>query len=182
MTAGARARVRPAAIAAAAVAIEWARVLGMRQSPVTAGALGGLALALLAAGAPPGRLGLEPGRLLPRLLGGLALAAVLLFPAAVRWTGQPPLGGWFAAVALLIAAGEELAFRGVVFAALEDAWGGPVAVAGSAAAWTLAHALSHPFRFLPAVLAAGLLLGTWRWAVRDLAAPIFGHALADIAL
>ena len=29
---------------------------------------------------------------------------------------------------------------------------------------------------------AGLLLGTWRWACRDLVGPILGHVIADLAL
>jgi hypothetical protein len=42
--------------------------------------------------------------------------------------------------------------------------------------------LSHPAEFLPAVAAAGLLLGLWRWACRDLVGPIVAHVLADVAL
>lgn len=174
--------LRPFGLAAAAIGIEFARVLAMRRMPVPGALAGGGALLLLAAGTPASRLGLEPGRLGPRLLGTCALAAVLLLPAAVRWTGQPPLTGWFAVAAVLVAAGEEIAFRGVLFAALEDALGPAAAVAGSALAWTAAHAMAHPAAFLPAVLAAGLLLGLWRLAVRDLAAPIAAHALADLAL
>jgi membrane protease YdiL (CAAX protease family) len=55
-------------------------------------------------------------------------------------------------------------------------------VAGSTIAFVAAHALSHPLAFLPAVAAAGLLLGTWRWACQDLLAPITAHVLADLAL
>jgi hypothetical protein len=42
--------------------------------------------------------------------------------------------------------------------------------------------LSHPPDFLVPVAAAGVLLGTWRWACRDLVAPIVGHCIADLAL
>ena len=35
---------------------------------------------------------------------------------------------------------------------------------------------------LGAVAAAGLLLGLWRWACKDLVAPIIGHVIADLAL
>jgi hypothetical protein len=48
--------------------------------------------------------------------------------------------------------------------------------------WTAAHAFSHPPAFLGAVAAAGLLLALWRWAGRDLVAPIIGHVIADLAL
>lgn len=178
----ARRSLRPPAVVAAALALEFARVLGMRQAPIPAALVGGAALAALALGTPRERLGLGGGRWLPRLLGTAALVAVLLLPAAVRWTGQPPLTGWYAAAAVVVAAGEELAFRGVLFAVLENAFGGAAAVLGSSLAWTLAHALSHPPAFLPAVLAAGLVLGLWRHAMRDLWAPIGAHALADLVL
>ena len=155
------------------------RVPGME----TAGLLvGGLALCLLAAGRSPGELGLGRDRLPERLLGGLALAAVLLLPAAVRWGGGPLLPPGMAAAAVAVSIGEEVAFRGALFAALKDTGGPVLAVLGSTAAWTAAHALSHPPAFLPAVAAAGLLLALWRWACRDLVAPVAGHLLADLAL
>ena len=59
----------------------------------------------------------------------------------------------------------------------------PAAVrSGSTVLWTLAHVLSHPPEFLGAVAAAGLLLALWRWACKDLVAPILGHVIADLAL
>ena len=71
---------------------------------------------------------------------------------------------------------------GALFASLE-AGGGPVlAVLGSTLVWTLAHVLSHPPAFLPVVAAAGLLLGLWRWACRDLVGPVVAHVLADLTL
>lgn len=60
--------------------------------------------------------------------------------------------------------------------------GSPGAVLASSAAWTLAHVLSDPLALLPAVAAAGLLLGVWRWLTHDLVGPAVGHALADLAL
>jgi membrane protease YdiL (CAAX protease family) len=91
-----------------------------------------------------------------------------------------PAGLALAAVAVSI--GEELAFRGALYAALHEAGGAPLAIAGSTAVWTAAHALSHPPAFLGAVAAAGLLLALWRWACRDVVAPIIGHVIADLAL
>jgi hypothetical protein len=32
------------------------------------------------------------------------------------------------------------------------------------------------------LLAAGIVLGIWRWALRDLLGPIVGHVLTDLAL
>ena len=84
--------------------------------------------------------------------------------------------------AIVIAAGEELAFRGALFAALESAWGPLAAVLGSTGAFVAGHLISHPPAFLLAVLGAGLVLGAWRWAARDLVGPLLGHALADVVL
>ena len=87
-----------------------------------------------------------------------------------------------ALVAVTISVAQELAFRGALYAALDEIGGAPLAIAGSTVAWTAAHALSHPPAFLGAVAAAGLVLGVWRWACRDLVAPIIGHVIADLAL
>lgn len=176
--------VRPIGLVLAAVALEWARVLALRTAQWQALTLlaGGLALCLLGLGWTPAELGLSRSRLPERLIGGAALAAVLLLPAAVRWGGGPTLAPPFALAAVAVSVGEEVAFRGAVFAALERAHGPAVAIVGSTAAWTAAHALSHPLPFLPVVAAAGLLLGAWRWALRDLVGPIIGHVIADLSL
>jgi membrane protease YdiL (CAAX protease family) len=87
-----------------------------------------------------------------------------------------------AVAAIAISIGEEVAFRGALYAALEKLGGAPVAVLGSTALWTAAHAFSHPPEFLGAVAGAGLLLTLWRWACRDLVGPIIAHAIADLML
>lgn len=171
-------------VAVLALVLEYARVLAGRVPGLELGSLllGGLALCALAAGRRPADLGLGADRLPGRLLGGLALTVVLLLPAAVRWGGGPQLGLPLAFAAVAVSVGEEVAFRGVLFSALES-WAGPgAAVVGSTLVWTAAHAVSHPPQFLPAVAAAGLLLGLWRWACRDLVGPIVAHVLADLAL
>jgi len=176
--------VRAVGLAIMAVGLEWARVLALRTPDLQAVTLvaGGAALCLLGVGHQPAELGLERTRLAERLVGGLALAGILLLPAAVRWGGGPGLGPAFGVAAVVVSVGEEIAYRGAIFRALEEVFGPAAAILGSTAAWTLAHALSHPPAFLPAVAAAGLLLAAWRWAVRDLVGPIVGHVLADLAL
>lgn len=144
--------------------------------------LGGVALALTALGRPASTLGLGTSRFWLRVLGGFALAIVLLLPAAARLTAVPILPPVLAVAAISVSVGEEIAFRGALFAALEEAGGAPLAVIGSTALWTAAHALSHPPEFLFAVAAAGLLLALWRLWCRDLVAPIIGHVIADLAL
>jgi membrane protease YdiL (CAAX protease family) len=177
---------RAAALAILILALEYGRVLMARQRPFEAVALlvGGLALALVAVyfRLSPAELGLGRDRLAGRLLGGMALAVVLLLPAAVRWQGGPTLGIPLSMAAVAVSVGEEIAFRGVLFAELEATIGGMGAVVGTTLVWTAAHALSHPPAFLVAVAASGLLLGLWRWACRDLVAPIIGHVMADLAL
>ena len=175
---------RALVLAVYVLAVEWARALTMRApaAVVPALLLGGAALALTAAGWRPEQLGLSRRGLALRVLGGLALGAVLLLPAAVRSGAAPMLPAGLALAAVAVSIGEEVAFRGALYAALEEVGGAPAAVAGSTVLWTAAHALSHPPQFLVAVFAAGLLLALWRWACRDLVAPIIGHVIADLGL
>jgi membrane protease YdiL (CAAX protease family) len=180
----ARLALRAGLIAGYILLVEWARAL-ISTAPyaaVPALVLGGLALIVLARGWAPERLGLGTSRIGLRVLGGCALAVVLLLPAAARAGAAPILPAALAGAAMVVSIGQEIAFRGVLYAALEDAGGAPMAIIGSTAAWTAAHALSHPPQFLVAVAAAGLLLALWRWACRDLVAPIIGHVVADLAL
>ncbi|HKF74628.1 MAG TPA: CPBP family glutamic-type intramembrane protease [Candidatus Dormibacteraeota bacterium] len=176
--------LRVAGVATVAIGLEWARVLALRSPLLPALTLlaGGLALCLLGIGRRPADLGLGTARLAERLVGGLALAGVLLLPAAVRWGVGPVIGPELGVAAVAVSVGEEVAYRGVLFSELQQGFGSAAAVAGSTAAWTLAHALSHPPAFLPAVAAAGLLLAAWRWAANDLVGPLVGHVLADLAL
>ena len=182
--AAARPGVRVAVLGAYVLMVEWLRavVMTLPGAAVPALVLGGLALAFAAFGLSPSRLGLERSRLALRILGGCALGAVLLLPGAARVTGAPMLPAGLAVAAIAVSIGEELAFRGALYAALEELGGAPLAVLGSTLLWTFAHALSHPPAFLGAVAAAGLVLGLWRWACRDLVGPIVGHVLADLAL
>ena len=179
-----RSMLRAAVIGGYVLAVEWARALASPAPGLAVPALilGGAALIVVAFGWPPARLGLGTSKVWLRVIGGMALAAVLLLPAAVRATAVPLLPAGMALAAVVVSVGEELAFRGAVYAALEDVGGAPLAIAGSTALWTLAHALSHPPAFLLAVAAAGLLLALWRWACKDLVAPIIGHVIADLAI
>jgi len=164
--------------------VEWSRALIQKEPHVAVAGLvlGGAALALVAAGWPADRLGLGTSRLGLRILGGLALGAVLLLPAAARSAAVPMLPAGLAVAAVAVSVGEELAFRGALYAALEELGGAPLAIVGTTALWTVAHALSHPPAFLGAVAAAGLLLALWRWACRDLVGPVIGHVIADLSL
>ncbi|HEY1419301.1 MAG TPA: CPBP family intramembrane glutamic endopeptidase [Candidatus Dormibacteraeota bacterium] len=179
-----RPAARSAVIAAYVLAVEWIRALisGAPHAALPSLLLGGAALALAALGWRATSLGLGTSNLWVRVLGGLALGVVLLLPTAVRAGAAPILPAGLAIAAIAISAGEELAFRGALYASLEEVGGAPLAILGSTALWTLAHALSHPPAFLGAVAAAGLLLALWRWACKDLVGPIIGHVIADLAL
>jgi membrane protease YdiL (CAAX protease family) len=144
--------------------------------------IGGALLARPALLFPAHRLGLGTSLFGLRLLGGVAIGAVLLLPAAVRPATAPLIPGGLAMAGVVVSIGEELAFRGALYAALEEVGGAPLAVLGSTVLWTLAHVLSHPLEFLGAVAMAGLLLALWRWACKDLVGPMVGHVLADLAL
>ena len=163
---------------------EWARALVSTQPQLAVASLviGGAALSVVALGWPADRLGLGTSRIGFRIIGGCALGAVLLLPAAVRSGATPMLPAGLAVAAVAVSIGEELAFRGALYAALDELGGAPLAIAGSTLLWTAAHALSHPPEFLGAVAAAGLLLALWRWACKDLVAPVIGHVIADLAL
>jgi membrane protease YdiL (CAAX protease family) len=180
----ARPALRVAVLATYVLLVEWARALVFTAPHAALGALvlGGLALVLAGVGWPLDRLGVGKSRLPLRILGGFALAAVLLLPAAARASASPILPAVLALPAIVVSVGEEVAFRGALYAALEDLGGAPLAIIGSTALWTAAHALSHPPEFLFAVAGAGLLLALWRWACRDLVGPIIGHVIADLAL
>jgi membrane protease YdiL (CAAX protease family) len=146
--------VRALLVGAYVLCVEWARV-SIQAQP-------GLAIAAL-------------------VIGGVALAAVA-FGTAARSSAVPILPAGLAVAAVAVSIGEELAFRGALYAALDELGGAPLAIVGSTVVWTAAHVLSHPPAFLGAVAAAGLLLALWRWACRDLVAPIIGHVIADLAL
>ena len=179
-----RSAARAGLLGAYVLAVEWTRALAMRETEFVLPAmlLGGAALIVTAWSWPAERLGLGTSRLGLRVLGGFALGAVLLLPAAVRQGAAPMLPVSFAIAAVAVSIGEEIALRGALSAALDEIGGAPVAVLGSTLVWTAAHALSHPPAFLGAVAAAGLLLALWRWAFMDLVGPIVAHVIADLAL
>jgi membrane protease YdiL (CAAX protease family) len=176
--------VRAMLVGAYVLCVEWARVSIQAQPGLAIAALviGGVALGAVAFGTPADRLGLGTSRIGLRIVGGLALGAVLLLPAAARSSAVPILPAGLAVAAVAVSIGEELAFRGALYAALDELGGAPLAIVGSTVVWTAAHVLSHPPAFLGAVAAVGLLLALWRWACRDLVAPIIGHVIADLAL
>lgn len=181
---GGPAAVRSISLAVLALGLEWARVLAARQPGLMLLALiaGGAALTALGLWFTPAQLGLSRSRLGFRVLAGFVLGAVLLLPTIAKRSPVPLIPVPLAVAAVAVSVGEEVAFRGALFAAI-DAWLGPApAIVGSSAVFAAGHVLSHPPLFLLAVTAAGLLLAVWRWACRDLVAPVVAHCIADLAL
>jgi hypothetical protein len=171
-------------ICAGALAWEWLPdvVNPWPANPIPRLLVEGVLLCSLAAFFRLEDLGLSRNHLVRRLIGGLGLAVVLLLPAAARWHGGPPLALATVPALALVSIGEEIAFRGAVFTVLDRIGGGMVAVLGSTVLFTAGHAFSHPLAVLPAVAAAGLVLGAWRWATSDLVGPILAHLLANLSI
>ena len=85
-------------------------------------------------------------------------------------------GAWL----LVAVAVEEVVFRGVLFAILRKAGGIPLAIGGSALAFTVAHAASAGGPSLILVALAGLFLGLLRAIRSDLWTPGFAHLVMDL--
>ena len=81
---------------------------------------------------------------------------------------------------LVAVAVEEVVFRGVLFAILRRAGGLPLAIGGSAVAFTFAHAASAGWLSLVLVALAGLFLGLLRAIRGDLWTSGFAHLVMDL--
>lgn len=123
-------------ILGASLLTTWVMMEGLERMPMAAAGL-------------PVDGGTLPSFLRGALLGGaLVGGAVLVAVAAgwIRWTAAPGGGGWPTATALsglffgVAALAEEILFRGYPFQVLAERWGGPAAVAVSAAVFAAAHA------------------------------------------
>lgn len=124
----------------------------------------------------------------PRAIGlGLAGAAVLVVAWAtaapvVVSAGQHlgPLLAWTPLVAL-VAVAEEIALRGVLFGALLEAGGAPLAVALTSIVFGVMHVPLYGWGALPLDIAVGVLLGGLRLLSGGVTAPAVAHVLADLA-
>jgi membrane protease YdiL (CAAX protease family) len=132
---------------------------------------------------------LRCGRFLPKLLLSLAVGAVLAiaFHAYRGWDWLPRGLTWFAVIAALIGAAEELIYRGYVYGRMR-AWGALCAVATAAAGHTLykcalfalASSLAELLFLAGATFLAGLLFGLMRERLGSTVFPLAAHAAFDV--
>src|SRR5258706_5576450 len=106
-----RPALRAAVIGAYVLLVEWTRALATRipGAAVVAILLGGAALMVSAIGWPAPKLGLGTSRLGLRILGGFALAAVLLLPPPVRASAAPNTPPIFPERAVIHTVAQEVA-------------------------------------------------------------------------
>lgn len=169
--------------AAVALRVELAGSAGARSELAAvwfAAALGFVALVTQQSNVPSARISRG-------LLAGLAGAAVLCIPAAIRHVS---LGGvvaatdgyprW-AAFVVVVAVAEEALLRGSLFRAIEQRAGVAVAIGVTSLAFGLLHAPVYGWGVVPLDVAVGVWLGTLRAVTGTVAAPAVAHAVADLA-
>ena len=130
----------------------------------------------------------RPSQLRARaLFAGLAGAAVLCVPAAIRHgligAAAPMSGGYlrWALIVVVVAVAEEALLRGSLYAAVEQRAGPTAAIAVASVAFGLLHAPVYGWAVVPLDVAVGVWLGVLRAVTGSVAAPAAAHALADLA-
>jgi membrane protease YdiL (CAAX protease family) len=161
--AGTRAGLDPllpgAAFGAAFLGLAWTRPSRPAAGNLAIGAVAGLGLV--------GLTGL-----------GLSIAGVDLPPGL----GRPaaPFIPW-AAITILVAAGEEAFLRGRLFDATRRAGSVVAAIALTSVAFALLHVPLYGWGVVPLDIAVGLGFAGLRLVTRGVAAPAAAHAVADLA-
>ena len=119
---------------------------------------------------------------------GVIVAAVLvalpvwLHPetAAIVGIRPQPYAVWVG-VTVLVAVGEEVLLRGVLFDRTQDAAGPVAAVALTSVAFAMLHVPLYGLGVVPLDLAVGVALGGSRLASGGVTTPALAHVLADLA-
>lgn len=154
------------------------------DSSVPAGLAFALVLLLLslAAGWRPRPLAWRP------LAVGVGGAAILCLPPALRvlnglstgstvWQGYPT----WALVVAIVAASEELLFRGALYTLVAEIGGEVAAVVVGALLFAAMHVFLNGGRAFALDAAVGVWLGVLRMTSGSVAAPVAAHVLADLA-
>ncbi len=162
----------------------WAASVSAAGDALVVGAAFGLGLWALAvvAGWRPTRPGASPA-----LIGLAGGAALVVLATTIRATAPiAPLAPesafvpW-AAITIVVAAGEEAVLRGVLFDAAARPFGEVAAVLATAALFALMHVPLYGWHVVPLDLGVGLLLGGLRLLSGGPGAPAIAHVLADLA-
>ncbi|HET7181924.1 MAG TPA: CPBP family intramembrane glutamic endopeptidase [Candidatus Limnocylindrales bacterium] len=184
---GVAAWARPVALLAGLVLVIGARWAGTRagMDPLVLGAAFGVAVIALGWTRPS----LPAARdLVIGLAAGLALVALTGLGAAIAGStlpsglGRPaaPFLPW-AAITIVVAAGEESILRGRLFDATRRAGGTVAAVALTTIVFALLHVPLYGWHVVPLDLGVGLAFAGLRLLTRGIAAPATAHAVADLA-
>ena len=117
------------------------------------------------------------------IAGGAALVALSLVGLTVVVGARAPAStlAWWVPLVSLVAAVEELLFRGVLFDAVRGHSGDVVAVAVTAVIFAAIHVPLYGAGALPIDLCAGVFLGCLRVATGGVTAPLVAHVVADVA-
>ncbi|MDQ6846899.1 MAG: CPBP family intramembrane metalloprotease [Candidatus Dormibacteraeota bacterium] len=185
-----------------------ARAAGLDRAPVLVAAVGGATLARLVIGgtAPAASV---PAALVfsAALLAAAALCGAR--PARFPWTGvalgvagaaalvaislvgvpavtlgaraQQATLAWWVPLVTVVAAAEELVFRGALFDAVRVRSGDVVAIAVTALLFAAIHLPLYGAAALPVDLCVGVFLGCLRVGSGGITAPLIAHVLADVA-
>jgi membrane protease YdiL (CAAX protease family) len=118
------------------------------------------------------------------IAGGAALVALsfLGLPSIVLGARAQALTlTWWLPLVSVVAAAEELVFRGVLFEAVRDRSGDVVAVGVTALLFAAIHLPLYGASALPIDLCVGVFLGCLRVGGGGVTAPLIAHVLADAA-
>jgi membrane protease YdiL (CAAX protease family) len=123
----------------------------------------------------------------PVLAGAVAGGVLVAITLAGHWPTVPmqlghaaPFGAW-AAATVVVAAGEELVLRGVLWNWAWAAGGDLLALALSTILFALIHVPTYGWSVVPLDLGVGLFLGGLRLWFGGPTAPAVAHALADLS-
>lgn len=115
--------------------------------------------------------------------GGAALVAMSLLGVTVVIGGRAAAStlSWWVPLVTLVAAVEELVFRGVLFEAVRGRRGDVVAIAVTALLFAAVHLPLYGAPAFPIDLCVGVFLGCLRVGSGGVTAPLLAHVLADVA-
>ncbi len=168
----------------AIVIARWAVALRLVADPILIGlGFGACLLALSLAGGTRAALP-RPWSFPIGLAGGTVLVLVALLARGGSPVSTFPVGVPFlpwALATVLVAVGEEVVLRGVLFDALDERRGAIVAILGTSVAFALIHVPVYGWHVVPLDFGVGLWLAGLRLLSRGVAAPAVAHAIADLA-